>query len=60
MKTLLTILMPFIAIVAGIFSFNSFTLDHHYMSAILTVVAFLSASAAVYLATTHTKKMAFQ
>lgn len=60
MKTLLIILMPFIAIITGILSFNFFAGDYHYMSAIFTVVAFLSASAAVYLATTNHKKLAFQ
>lgn len=60
MKTLLTILMPFIAIVAGIFSYHLFTIEQHYLSAIFTVVAFLSASAAVYFATTNHKKLAYQ
>ncbi|MDF2187609.1 hypothetical protein [Paraflavitalea sp. CAU 1676] len=55
MKTILTFLMPLIAIVSGIFSFTMFSEQYHYMSAILTVVAYLSASAWVYLLTTRTK-----
>lgn len=55
MKTLLTILMPLIAVAAGVFSFDLFRIDHHYMSAIFTVVAFLAASAAVYLVTYRNK-----
>jgi len=55
MKTILTILMPLIAIVAGIFSFTMFSEQYHYMSAILTVISYLSASAWVYLLIDRTK-----
>lgn len=55
MKTILTFLMPLIAIVAGIASFYLFAGASYYFSALLTVVAYLSASAWVYLLTKKTK-----
>jgi hypothetical protein len=49
MKTILSILMPLIAIVTGIASYNLFTEANYYLSAIFTVVSWLSASVWVYL-----------
>lgn len=49
MKTILTFLMPLITIVSSVASFNLFTDASYYSSAVLTVVAYLSASASVYL-----------
>ena len=55
MKTILTFLMPLIAIVASVASFNLFADASYYSSAILTVVAYLSASVSVYLITRKIK-----
>lgn len=55
MKTILTFLMPLIAIVTGIASYNLFTEANYYLSAIFTVVSWLSASIAVYLVLPKTK-----
>ena len=55
MKTILTFLMPLIAIITGIASYNSFTDANYYLSAVFTVVAYLSASAWVYLVTNKVK-----
>ncbi|NII23530.1 hypothetical protein HB364_00455 [Pseudoflavitalea sp. X16] len=55
MKTILTFLMPLIAIIAGVASFHLFTNSHYYLSAIFTVAAYLSASAWVYLLSSKTK-----
>lgn len=55
MKTILTFLMPLIAIVAGITSFHFFANDSYNLSAIFTVVSYLSASAWVYLITQKAK-----
>jgi hypothetical protein len=55
MKTTLTFLMPLIAIIASVASFNLFTDGSYYSSAILTVVAYLSASASIYLITRKVK-----
>lgn len=51
MKTFFTLLMPLIAIIASVASFKFFAGASYYTSAILTVVAYLSASAWVYLLT---------
>jgi hypothetical protein len=58
MKTFFTLLMPLIAIIASVASFNFFTDASYYTSALLTVVAYLSASAGVYLLASK-KKVAF-
>lgn len=55
MKTILTFLMPLIAIVTGIASYSFFTDANYYLSAIFTVVAWLSTSAWVYLVTSKVK-----
>ncbi|MBO9562941.1 MAG: hypothetical protein J7621_09215 [Niastella sp.] len=55
MKTILSFLMPLIAIVTGIASYNFFTDTNYYLSAIFTVVSWLSASVAVYLVLPKTK-----
>lgn len=59
MKTILTFLMPLIAVVTGLASYNIFTEGNYMLSAGLIVVAFLSTSAGVYLLSNNTK-VAFQ
>jgi uncharacterized membrane protein len=48
MKTIITLLMALITVIAGIASYNFFTAGDYYTSAILTVAAHLSASLVVY------------
>jgi hypothetical protein len=48
-----------ITIISSVVSFNLFADGTYYVSAILTVVAYLSASTFVYLLTNH-KKVALQ
>lgn len=55
MKTILTFLMPLMAIIAGVASFHLFANANYYLSAIFTVAAYLSASAWVYLLSSKTK-----
>ena len=55
MKTILTFLMPLIAIVTGIASYSLFTDANYYLSAIFTVMSWLSASISVYLVIPKTK-----
>lgn len=57
MKTILTLLTLMITIIASVASFNLFADGTYSISAVLTVVAYLSASTFVYLLTNH-KKMA--
>jgi hypothetical protein len=59
MKTILTFLMPLIAVVTGLASYSLFTDGIYMLSAGLIVVSFLSTSAGVYLLTNN-KKAAFQ
>ncbi len=56
MKTILTFLMPLIAVVTGIASFNIFGEGNYILSAGLIVVSFLSISASVFLLTYNVKK----
>jgi hypothetical protein len=56
MKTILTFLMPLIAVVTGLASFNLFGEGNYILTAGLIVVSFLSTSAAVYLLSYNTKK----
>lgn len=51
MKTILTFLLPLIAIITGVASFRLFANDSYYLSAVCTITAYLSASAWVYLLT---------
>ena len=60
MKTILTILMPLIAIITGIISYNSYTGANYYLSAVFTVIAHLAISAWVYLLITNKTKVALQ
>ena len=55
MKTILTLLTLMITIIASVASFNLFADGTYYISAVLTVVAYLSASTFVYLLTNHRK-----
>jgi hypothetical protein len=55
MKTILTFLMPLIAVITSVASFKFFADASYYMSALLTVVAYLSASVSVYLFTNNRK-----
>ncbi|AXY77663.1 hypothetical protein D3H65_28395 [Paraflavitalea soli] len=55
MKTILTFLMPLIAVVTGLASFNLFGEGNYMLSAGLIVVSFLSTSATVFLLSNNTK-----
>ena len=55
MKTILTFLMPLIAVVTGLASFNLFAEGNYLLTAGLIVVSFLSTSATVYLLSSNTK-----